>query len=449
MAAQILPVPRESAPSSTPLAWFLRVGEAHRKLAELQAAGHLTVRHAVFVASRLRHQRELASALRDGGAKIVLDTEAAESAAPARRSGHSRHAPWSHQEGGLLDPSHFQGERLEDLVGSIARYAVENRVDTVLAPSHFIGDPVFRDWLRVDRVSCLALRRALDREGGARISINFPLIVANSMLSDPAARGLVMASLADLPFENLWVRSSGFGADAGPLSAKRYLTAVSGFHNLGKPVVADCLGGLVGQAALAFGAVSGIAPGIGERERFDARNWHKPPEPTEENTPFGRAVRVPVPGLDKSMTIKELDVLASARSGRRLCGCGDRTCCPHGYASMLEDPRGHAARSQIKSIRDLEAVPDLRRESYFLGGPMTEADRRGREIIALRPLAAEAERRGVKLDELMKRLTKHSQRTEKLRASLEHLHELRGEDGPRARPIVAVPQEPRSGSQQP
>ena len=63
----------------------------------------------------------------------------------------------------------------------------------------------------------------------------------------------------------------------------------------------------------------------------------------------------------------ELDVLASAKNGRRICGCADRACCKHGYDSMVADPRGHAARQFFNSIAKLEAVPDLRRDTGHVG----------------------------------------------------------------------------------
>ena len=221
----------------------------------------------------------------------------------------------------------------------------------------------------------------------------------------------------------------------GPLATKRYLSAISGFHNLGKPVVADCLGGLVGMAALAFGAISGIALGIGERERFDAADWNKEPKPVDGETRFGRAVRVTIPGLYRSVTLKELDLLVSARGGRRIVTCGDRTCCPHGHRDMTNDPRGHMARQLFRSVSALEEIPDSRREKYFINEPLAHADRRAREIKAPRPLQAEAARIGVDANDLMRRMGEHSHRIEKLRASFEHLHETRGDERPRARPI--------------
>ncbi len=66
---------------------------------------------------------------------------------------------------------------------------------------------------------------------------------------------------------------------------------------------------------------------------------------------------------------------------------------------------------------------------------MVNAERKAREVKGLKPSLAEAQRHGVDLGEFMKRLTDHSLKIEKLRGSLENLHEARGEDAPRARPI--------------
>jgi hypothetical protein len=390
----------------------------------------------VIEASRFRHQRELVTALREAGAKIVLDTEAAELAAPAKFSGHSRRAPWAlSDDNGSLGPAHFHNSAHEDVVGRIARFAVENRASAVLAPSHFLGDPACQDWLSIDAVSCIALREALDREGGNAIAIDYPLIMPNTMLNDAAARGRIISALADLPFDNVWVRVSGFGADAGPLTMKRYLSSMSGLHNLGKPLVADYLGGIAGMAALAFGAVSGLAQGIGERERFDAGTWHKPPPPRVDDAEFGRAVRVTIPGLQRSVLLKELQLLVSAKGGRRLCGCGDRACCAHGYTDTIADPRRHAAHQLFKAISLLEAVPDLRRESHFINGPMATAERLARQVKSLRPSSAEAEKVGIDAAGLMKRFEQHSRRIEQLSRALDRVHEDRGEEGPRCRTI--------------
>jgi len=73
VAAQILPFPNAGGATISPIACFLRIGEAHRKLADLHAAERLPARRVVIDASRFRYQQELISALREAGAEIVLD----------------------------------------------------------------------------------------------------------------------------------------------------------------------------------------------------------------------------------------------------------------------------------------------------------------------------------------------------------------------------------------
>ena len=283
----------------------------------------------------------------------------------------------------------------------------------------------------------MQLRRSLDSEGGSHIAIDYPVILPHVMLNETSVRGAIVSSLGDLPIENVWFRASGFGPDAGPLTLRRYLVAIAAFHNLGKPIVADYLGGLIGLSSLAFGVVSGVSQGIGERERFDAGSWHKPPEPRDDEAEFGRAVRVPMPFIGRSATLHELDVLVSARGGRRLVACGDPNCCLHGYSDMISDPRRHAAGQVFRAISNLEHVPDLRREAYFLEGPMAEADRTARQLRLLRPSAAEASKRKVDLGRLMKRLEEHSHRLGRNLSMLEALHETRGDEGPRASAVRA------------
>lgn len=331
-----------------------------------------------------------------------------------------------------MGPDHFRKGSATDTIGTMARFAVEHRFSTILAPAHYLTDPAHSDWLAIDREACLRLRSVLDREGGGHIAIDYPVILPHVTLNDASTRGSIVAALADLPIDNMWVRASGLGPDAGPLTVRRYLSAISALHNLGKPVIADHLGGLVGMAALAFGAVSGVAQGIAERERFDAGSWHKPPPPRSEDAEFGRAVRVAIPGLHRSATLNELAVLASAKNGLRLIACGDRSCCLHGYTDMVSDPRRHAAHQMFTALASLEAVPDLRRETYFLSGPMTDADRLARQVRQLRPSAVEANRRGVDSAALISRFEQHSRRMEQLLSMCEILHQARGDEGPRA-----------------
>lgn len=420
-----------------PVGHFIRLGESgYNKLANLHAAGRFPATRVVVDASRLAHQKELVSALRAKDAEIVLDTKVAELSALEKFDGYARHTPWSALgEGKPLGPHHFDPKSPSDIFGHIARFAVQYQVNAVLAPTHFVGDPSFKEWFAIDRASCLALRRALDREGGSAIAIDYLLVAPHTLLNDDSARSEFLSGLDGLPFDNLWIRASGFGNDARPLTTTRFLAAMLGLHNLGKPIVADYLGGLVGHAALAFGAISGICHGIGEKERFNAQSWHKPVKKSED-VKFGRVSRIFIAGLDRSATIPELELMANARGGRKLVACCDRACCPHGMSDMIADPRQHAAYQSFSMIENLSSVPDLNRAQHFLNGRMAEVDRQARQAKDLKFSSEEAAERKVDAAKLTKRLSDHSKQVEKLRLSLEGMHETRADGAPRARPIT-------------
>jgi hypothetical protein len=424
MSAQILPL---RIPAQ-PVADFLRIGDTgHLLLADLHAEGRLPAQRVVVDASRLRYQRELVEAFRADGAEIVLDTKAAELSVPAKCGAHTRGAPWfTVNNGEPLGPVHFGKSAPSDVIGQMARFAREHRVHAVLAPSHFLREGSKSPWLAVDRDACLRLRAALDREGGSEIAIDYPLILAHTALNDHGVRGEIVAGLTGLPFDNLWVRASGFGSDGAPATTRRFITALWGLHNLGKPIIADYLGGgLVGLASIAFGAVCGLAHGIGERERFDARSWHKPPQPRSDES-GGPPVRAAVPGLDKSLTVAELKLLAKAREGTRLVVCLDRACCRNGLDDMIRNPRHHAAHQRFERIRELARTPDSNREQHFLDGEMTRVDRTARQVKELRTGE----------EQMTRRLLEHSRRVERLRTTLEHLHWMRRDDHPRSLPAV-------------
>jgi hypothetical protein len=414
------------APTS-PVGHFIRLGETgHRQLSDLHAQGCFSPKRMVVEASRFHHQKELITSLRMVGAQVVLDTKAAELSAPSKFAGFAQGAPWAAAaKGRPLGLGHFAPDAPSDVIGQIARFAVQNRVHAVLSPSHFLSKDSATDWFHIDIRACNALRQALDRAGGRHIGIDYLLLIPHVALDDVGERGQIAESVKDLPFHNLWIRASGFGSDSGPLSTKRYINSLSRLNNLGKPIVADYLGGLISLAAESFGSISGFAEGVGERERFDAREWHKPPKPRDDEDIFGHARRVTIAGFGRTVTCVELTKLCEARGGRRLVA-GDRSCCPHGLADMLSNPKRHSLNCRSRQIRDLEQIADLSRSQHFLDGEMTRADRLARQIKELK----------IGDDLLTKRLSDHSHRMEKLRATLEHFQETRGNDFPRALPIV-------------
>lgn len=373
-------------------------------------------------ASRLDKQLELVTALRRRSVEIVLDPKTAELAAPGRFEGRVRQAPWAAlSDGHVLGPEYFGVSPKADVVGAIARFAVSRPVDAILAPTHWLGDLNFMTWLETDALSCSRLRDALDREGGKHIAIDYPLIAPHTFLQSSEEQRRIIERLRDIPFENLWVRASGFRNNAAPLTTRWHIEALGKLHVLERPIVADYLGGMTGMAMLAFGAASAISHGIAKFEGFDAGDWRRALGRTTRDSPHKSQSRISLLDINRSLTATELRWLDSARGARKHIACGDRECCPNGFDDMLRDPRRHAARQSRKLIDTLGRVPDLKRADHFVDQQFAAVERRARHVSKLKPdLAANLGESG-KIEKLMKRLARHAEALEKVHSAVDNL----------------------------
>jgi hypothetical protein len=440
--ANVIPLPTARGASS-PIGLFLRVGEMSYKQAEvLHHEGRLPIKHAIFDASKFKHQRGFAKTLREGGTETILDTKAAELAAPARYSGNAAGAPWADEK--LHQMGDFQGDNGRALASRIARFAVEEGFDRVISPAHYLKTGVTDPWFALDLWMCETLRVALDKEGGGKIEIDYPVIIDQMMLRDESQRGALVSQLSDLPFKNTLIRASNFGDDASAPGLKEYINALDRLHNLGKPIIADHVGKLAGRAILAFGVASSIAHGLDEHERFSASQWAKfPIDRDDDERKGGRAKRVSVFGLDKSLSIPELNALARARGGHGLIVCNDPSCCRTGLKDMVGNSKGHSITQEMRSLAALNAVPDFKRAEHFLANDMANADRMARAVKELRPLESELKPKEGQTakdaaEKLMARMALHARRTEKMRAVLENHHAIRGVQAPRVPPVHIV-----------
>lgn len=432
--ANVIPL-QTARNASTPAELFLRVGETHYgQVASLYAEGRLPVRRAIFDASKLKHQIDFVKTLRDEKVELTLDTKAAELAALTRYQGNPSGAPWA--DGTLHLPEMFDDARCHVMVDQIAQVAVELGFDRVLSPSHLLRAGLLDPWFAVDRRLCIALRHALDQAGGAHIAIDYNLMIEERSLRDDAVRSALMHQLTALPFENLVLRTSHFGADAEAPKVRAFINMLDRLMTGGRPVIVDHVGGLVGRALLAFGVASGIAHGLDEHLRFDGTPWSRVPKESDKDDEGrgGAAKRVSIPLLDRSLTVPELTALVNAKGGQRLV-CSDRNCC-RSLSDMTNHSKRHSIFQETKALAALGSVPDLMRAEHFLNKEMTDADRFARQIKELKPVAADLKpRRGQTAEQaaegLSSRLAKQSLRNEKMRASLEDLHSVRGLGAPR------------------
>jgi hypothetical protein len=159
---------------------------------------------------------------------------------------------------------------------------------------------------------------------------------------------------------------------------RRYISAVTDFHALKHPIVADHVGGLAGLAVAAFGATGAIAHGVSEKERFDVRRWL-----VRKAGGGGQRGRVYFPALDRYFNIDEARALLDVRGARRLLACEDRDCCPRGADDTFNDPKSHFITQRLTQLDDLSATPEERRVSRFLDFHLASADRRARQAAKL------------------------------------------------------------------
>lgn len=371
MSAKVL----QLHPQPSPVGHFLRVGHSgFRQLETLQASGRLPANRFVVEAARIDEQRDLIDAVRRAGSELILDSNAAELATVGRYQGAARRLPWANPER-PWSPDDFGTAATETFVSALARFAVENRVHTILSPTRVIDSPL-NDWLRVDLLTCEALRVALDREGGKGIAIDYPLLVSYSSVRDEAHRRAYIARLKDLPCDYVWLRISGFGADATPVGLRRYLNASHEFHVLDKPVVADGVGGFAGLAIVAFGGAAAISHGVAERERFNAVEWRR----ATSGGGGGQTTRVYVPALDRHLDVSLARKLFELRGVKSQIGCNDIDCCPMGVADTLRAPKAHFLNQRARQLDEISSVPELRRVGHFIDHVLRPAERTSRKV---------------------------------------------------------------------
>jgi hypothetical protein len=365
-------------PKPEPIGHFIRIGSSgHLQLETLHSSGRLPVNRVVAEAPSLKTQGELLGLLRNAGAEITLDTKVAE------LSEHGSHVPsaqWlaSVDKTRPMTPRDFSGDGSRRIAAEVAAFTVANAIDVVLVPSHFVID-ARSVWWRIDLQLCADLRQALDEMGGSNIRTDYSLTTAYGTLREPEQRRAFLAGLRDLPFDNLWLRISDFGADATPTALRRYISAVTDFHALRRPLVADQVGGLAALAIAAFGATGAIAHGVSEKERFDVRRWLVP----RKAGGGGQSGRVYFPALDRYFKIDEARALLDVKGARRLLACEDRDCCPRGADDTFNDPKAHFISQRLTQLGDLSETPEERRVSRFLDFHLAPADRRARQAAKL------------------------------------------------------------------
>ena len=419
------------------VAQYVRLGESsYRKVADLAAAGAIRSRRFVVDASKIKHQKGIIQMLRGLDAEIVLDPRTIELSSRRKCRGLASTAPWASKERGApLSPDVFRENHPTDIYGAVARCAVENGVDAVLSPTHFLADPGFGGWHDIDRKGCFLLRRALDVEGGKSIAIDYLIAARLADFNDESFQSKIMPGLLDLPYENLWVRSAMSSPDTSPTNAQRLIRTLARWHNMGTPIVMDYMGGLTGEALLAMNVVSGIAHGFGEQTTFTTTKWTDPPEERDKSKPGGRATRIGISALGRTFTSAELEVLLSAHGAKSVLLPNDRSILPNGVDDLRNDPRRFNACDAQRRIDEITKIPTAGRPDHFADKRMREVVGTAKKAAKLNPKQNIATDNKIDLVQLRARLVKQGTTTEKLRGTYENLAQERIEQGTTVRAI--------------
>lgn len=338
------------------IAHYLRIGYREHVLGDrMRAEGRFSEQGFVFDACHIDSQSHLIQDLRSEGRELILDTNIAEQSVLGRFSGTVANAPWARKDN-PLDRDDFKAGTNRSVIEPIARFAVSNGFHTILSPTHYLGgDQAY--WFNVDRLSCEALRSALDRESGQHIGINYSLILDNAQIKDDAFVERLVAGLQSLPISALWLRVSGFGVSATGAGVDKMARAVLWFHELGIPIIMDRLGGLTAMALSSFGVTSGYTNGLKGKDSFQTSGWLKP----RGGGGGGNDRAVFVSGLDRRVKVNEMKALfAASTTARTVYGCRDTGCCSS-IDVMLREPEAHYLREQKKALSDLSQVPEARR----------------------------------------------------------------------------------------
>ena len=406
-----LPRPASARAAAEKLGLYFRPGHSqHKDVLEALAAGKKDFTGLVVEAGNAeRRHHELISHAHQVGLDVILDPKTQAMATPGGHTPSMAQLPWGKERPHTVDD--LSSENGRAVARSIAEFGKTHRFTEVLGPTHLLSGPNDR-WLRNDINNMGHLRTALDEEGG-ETQLIYPLAVPIRVLRDPLQRNALIAALSDAPMDALWLKTDNFGFDASGEKTVAYIHAVREFHALGKPVIADHVGGLSALGLLSFGAVGGIAQGVTLLESFTANRWRQPRKEGKQSG--GVQSRVYLPHVDLLLKPEEAEAFVSSSTRTRsLFGCRDTHCCPSGLRDMLASPIRHFMHQRCQEVTEISQRPETLRVAEYLDK-------------TVRPVSdhiAAAAGLGALPDELRAKFQKKQKHMARLREAMAHLSEV-------------------------
>jgi hypothetical protein len=365
-----------------PLGSYLRPsGRDHKVLLQMLVEGKSVGTGLVADPCLADRQRDMLDEARRQGVETVLDPRTVDLSTVGgfMRSGVTD-LPWACAQ--IHSPADLTGPGGVLAVRQLVAVVEAGGHSAVLAPTHYL-DGTTDPWRAVDAELTRELRRTLDRRGLEHVLIYYPLVGRATFLRDAERRDQLIAGLAGLPIDALWLRLHPFGTTtSGPLALKRYLEMCRALHVLGVPLVADH-SGTVGVALLAFGAVGGIESGITIGEGVNLDGYLKSPKPSDK--PFAPQPRVYLHEIGAFLDPKKAEGFFAFRGMKTAHGCQNSDCCQRGWRDMQLEPRRHFIAQRAREVAALSAVPETLRAGYYLENFLRPASDR-----AMRAVEADA-----------------------------------------------------------
>lgn len=406
---------------TTPLATIVRVGDFHQQFAHYQSQNLLLGKRAVVDAYNVKRQADLLNELRAVGFELILDTKAAELACPFKWTGQSRKAEWLEGEPERpLTPRDFN----LDMATRIAELAVAHKFHIVLAPSRYVSDASALTTLEQNHEFMALLRSALDRAGGQKIRIASSFIGRLTLLGKEEVTNRIVSLHRDAPASSIWLRLSGIRRD--PLAGRVRTTArrLQLLNECELPIVLDYAAGLEPLTYAALGVVSGQSFGILKNDQFSDETWLKPSKSLDNSIGDGGIQQFArAPGLGRSLSHAELQLISEAPKGKRLlfdpANTGIGT-----FEDFKAKAKETALREAVEAAAGVSEVPNSRRPDHF---KTTHLDQAARKALQLSRLELDADRAAelkVKSTEsLQKRLADYASSLDKTGQALEKIVE--------------------------